>query len=206
MSAHATANQVLASSHNHNFNGTVAYAVSPVSQLNAKSGKQAPLVATNNNESFDDEDQRDDDDEDDDEEDGCYESPTAALRNKIENYHSHQLSQTTVHQKSEQLGDSSVNTNHIGFVYTSQTIGGSDVANNNNNTNNIGNSASSGSSGGEQYDHVDHSAYEQSNGGVYIDESEPIIGTALVMYSFAGRTTFCRFNYFLAFLDEIICI
>lgn len=158
---------------NHqNYNGTVAYAVSPVSQLNQKlTQKQAPLVSTNNNESFDDEDQHDEDDEDEDDEDGCYESPTAALRNKIENYHNHQLSQTAIKTEtttttSTTIASTNANGTTVGFVYAHETT--------------------NGSSGGEQYDHVDHnSVYDQSN-GLYIDDNEPIIGTALVMYSFAG--------------------
>ena len=41
----------------------------------------------------DDEDNSSEGDDDDEvEEDGCYESPTAALRNKIENYHLNQMS------------------------------------------------------------------------------------------------------------------
>lgn len=148
------------SSHIHN--STVAYAVSPVN-LNIK----APLVSTNNNESFEDDDENNnDDDEDDvDDDDGCYESPTAALRNKIESYHIHQKSQSNL---------KSLDNNNSAAIGYYAAGGGSNSGG--------GNSGNSGSGGGgsEQYDDVDHN-------GLYVDEvNEPIIGTALVMYSFSG--------------------
>jgi hypothetical protein len=179
------------SSHNNNIinqnNGTVAYAVSPVNHINQNvinNSNKAPLVSTNNNESFDDDDQNEEDDDDDDEveEDGCYESPTAALRNKIENYHLNQKNQTsikTTSSESELNGvvslNSNNNNNNINGYYATHSQGAGS-----------GNGSSS-CNGSEQYDHVDHNVYDTTN-GIFVDDSnEPIIGTALVMYSFAGN-------------------
>ena len=172
------------SSHNNinNQNGTAAYAVSPVSHMNQMliNNNKAPLVSTNNNESFDDDEHNEEDDDDEEEEDGCYESPTAALRNKIENYHLNQKNQTSIKAnglESEILnggvGSLNTNNNNNGYYATHSQGAGS------------GNGSSS-CNGSEQYDHVDHSAYDATN-GIFVDDSnEPIIGTALVMYSFAG--------------------
>ncbi len=165
------------SSHN---NGTIAYAVSPVNNINQKliNNNKAPLVSTNNNESFDDDDHNEEDDDDEEDEDGCYESPTAALRNKIENYHLNQKNQTSI--KTNELetkllnsDSSNTNNNNNGYYVTHSQGAGS------------GNGSSS-CNGSEQYDHVDHNVYDTTN-GIFVDDSnEPIIGTALVMYSFAG--------------------
>lgn len=212
-------NTPMSSSHNSNNyhqNGTVAYAVSPVSHFNQQkqqqqstnninANKQAPLVSTNNNESFEDDDDdneehnsnEEEDDDDIEEENGCYESPTAALRNKIENYQIHQKSQIKSKTPPTATADTdtlcnSVSANNIN-INNSNTNGYFAIAaasiNNNNNNNNNGSVSGNGSgscNGSEQYDHVDHNVYDQAN-GVYVDEAdEPIIGTALVMYSFAG--------------------
>ena len=182
---------------NTHCNGTVAYAVSPVSHLNQNqinssknntnnnNNKQAPLVSTNNNESFDD-DEHNEEEEDDDDEEGCYESPTAALRNKIENYHIHQKSQTIF--KTNGLSSE-------GVLGANGGTGNSSTSNTNGNYAGSGNGSSS-CNGSEQYDHVDHTVYDQAN-GIFVDETdEPTIGTALVMYSFAGkRSVFYSLNF-----------
>lgn len=146
-------------------NNTAAYAVSPVSSSNTNGNgsklitKMAPLV--NNNESFDDEE----------EEDGCYESPSAALRHQQQqqqkNVNYHQTTITTVHAGSNGSDSSSnhktttaaqITSNTVGFIYADT-----------------------------QYDHVDTNVYDQTNlDGQYDEQEDHIIGTALVMYSFAG--------------------
>jgi hypothetical protein len=166
-------------------NSSGAYAVSPVSQLQAvANNKKAPIVSTTNNESFDD-------DDDDQYDDGCYEDPSAALKAanlKFQTNISHNNQQQ--HQNlPKTLTDSS----------TTATTKSDSFKSNDNNSNEKpslsqigGVSPLSENTAGiiyadSQYDHVDSQLYDQNSQQEDTDyEKDSIIGTALVMYAFEG--------------------
>lgn len=154
----------------NNNSSTIAYAISPLNQINNKSvtsftattmtttltttNAKAPLVNTKNNESFDVED--DDDDEED--EDDCYERPPNLKHKPVESPAATKTDNFN-HQQQQQI------------VYADS------------------------SSIQQQYDQVDASLYEPTvmldanvnvNNHHYEDHEELVIGTALVMYSFEG--------------------
>lgn len=148
----------------YNQNNTVAYAVSPVSQLNTNTSSTLNNNNQNtssNNGSFDDDDDIDDDLDDDlddeDEEDGCYESPNAALKHRKQMNKASNITAIGASITSTSVSNNGVtaNSNTVGFIYADAS----------------------------QYDHVDNLTSQNTDQN---EQNEATIGTALVMYSFEG--------------------
>lgn len=156
---------------NNKSNTIGAYAVSSVAgKVNGNGGKMAPMASSDRNESFDDEDdelEEEDEEEDEEEYEETYEKPmtTAAATTTT--------TTTTVTNTATAAAAISIVSNG---QRNSLPLGSGGVA----------------SESPNQYDHVDaaslvQEAQDTGAGGLQDGaEDEPVIGTALVMYSFAG--------------------
>ena len=166
----------LAIMNSHKSSTIGAYAVSAVSGKLNGNGKMAPMASSDRNESFDDEDEleeEDEDEEDEEEYEETYEKPTTTTTTTTS-------IQNTAIEKHKTMTTTSAAATAISIVSNSN---GQTATNHHTPT------------GAEspQYDHVDAAslmAQEASSAGLDDDpsagENEQIIGTALVMYSFAG--------------------